>query len=1169
MFLRDFIDLVDDLFETEDKFRQALKRYGARIEARLAGETEANQQQIEALEGETIPEKVIRFLKGYDPTPQGTYTDWIVSRWLTGHFSLEDIKGVSDNLRIFNNKRDRMPTRDIQQVKTAVDLARMVTPFVRVDNALPDYFRGRENEIEGPENSIILRDDSEWLVVFPKTMLAAQYWGCHTGTNGQPWCIAWGIPKTKQQNAANQFDNYTRQGKFPFILLFDKRGHGSFRDGPAYALRLAEQGPVLTLKENGPEIDAIPYLTGDLAPVMTGKLAKIIYERYPWMLPDFWQTASDEKITEVVLSNIYKRLPLAIQHDRVDTDLLFALANEKPYEAVQMFLQLGKEGQGFVTDEFIETALMPSEGRNTKNLAANLLKLLLPRGSSFLTRASMTALCSADGTLYQTMVDKQIDPPIEAKTAALKNMIERHREGDHIDPSAFASYPISAWPDETIVPAIQRQIITLYDAKKLDDDQQKRVVPPLLVWLARNKPEDFPKVPERFLEMVHDTDEEFQRIKNGKTAIETHSQWLQVLANSQVLPTIPDRLISDKMIIKLVDNHGIYSILSYLPPHRITRDLLTALTVDKNYSIPAEPESAIRYLMQNFAGSVMSLSNDPYRLKGSLRRLPPHFRTPMFANIVAETAKRQSRGYNSEYRLSSPMLQAWHEEGMPITPELAEAAIKTASVSRNERTWGTSVERVRQQTFKTITDLAGWDVITSEVLSTALRLGAVKPDQVPDDRVTPQIATQLFMTDPDGQQHRAHHADDESLISAIRGADHYGTHAILGKLPRERINEPIAHAHLSRGYHVNGKELIPPQFRSKRVYQAGVGRAFQLKDVPKKWRDDEMAALAVSRNPEQIKQVADPLRLLNAPASNLPREKHWVSRMEANGYVQHDGRYVPVSELPTHELPGGWRLHVAKKPKGERFLFLGKDGVPFFRFAVRRGKVILESNATQENRKLYGSALRDVARQFLEGVDISNLNVFDIYQTKDGVKGENQSPREEIEGIGWSKTPHKSKTKITAWVDDVPVFTMLREGWKIKESNVLDPKLAVPRAAQIAKGLKAMSPHDVSSLRWSAQRMGIAVTQRGFVVLADKKIGKLRSYTFYWSPVLRRITAFGEKGLIAEVNVLKSGKRGSKGVEIRNWLVDHKDYKDEARRGLTAAAIVGAMDKLVAVVGKL
>jgi hypothetical protein len=128
---------------------------------------------------------------------------------------LEDLRGISENLRIFNNKRSQITNKDILSYKTPNDLAGVVRPFIKIDDSVPEYFHGREAEIAAPKHTDILLSNAEFLVVHPKDMISAQFFGYHTGTNGQPWCIAWGIPKTKQQNAANQFSNYTSNDRLP------------------------------------------------------------------------------------------------------------------------------------------------------------------------------------------------------------------------------------------------------------------------------------------------------------------------------------------------------------------------------------------------------------------------------------------------------------------------------------------------------------------------------------------------------------------------------------------------------------------------------------------------------------------------------------------------------------------------------------------------------------------------------------------------------------------------------------------------------------------------------------------------------------------------------------------------------------------------------------------
>jgi hypothetical protein len=86
--VRTYIDLIETmtyaglLFEGRKEF--LLKTYGPKIEATWQGQSQPPDitAAVDQQAGETIPEKVINYVIGFDPTPKGIYTQWMVTRYL-------------------------------------------------------------------------------------------------------------------------------------------------------------------------------------------------------------------------------------------------------------------------------------------------------------------------------------------------------------------------------------------------------------------------------------------------------------------------------------------------------------------------------------------------------------------------------------------------------------------------------------------------------------------------------------------------------------------------------------------------------------------------------------------------------------------------------------------------------------------------------------------------------------------------------------------------------------------------------------------------------------------------------------------------------------------------------------------------------------------------------
>jgi hypothetical protein len=79
--------------------------------------------------------------------------------------------------------------------------------------------------------------------------------------------------------------------------------------------------------------------------------------------------------------------------------------------------------------------------------------------------------------------------------------------------------------------------------------------------------------------------------------------------------------------------------------------------------------------------------------------------------------------------------------------------------------------------------------------------------------------------------------------------------------------------------------------------------------------------------------------------------------------------------------------------------------------------------------------------------------------------------------------------------------------------------------------------------------------------------GKLSGYEAFWSPIYRVISIYGDEGLVAEANLLKSGKIGAK-FEVYDHILNGKDRKTEDVKKVTSNALRDLITRLAAVVDK-
>jgi hypothetical protein len=917
-----FRDIYEALLD-EDVPRR-FKPYADRIEQRLSAELPSLQAKVAEQEGETVPEQVINFIKRYDPTPQGTYTEWLILRWLSNTYSLEDLEGIRENLRIFNNKRAQIEIKDILKYKTPIELAAAVRRFIKVDDAVPEYFQGREAEIKSSKHTDILLDNAEFLVVHPKDKESAQYWGFHTGTNGQPWCIAWGIPNTPLKNHSNHFANYTSNDK-PFIIFFDKRGHASFRDGPAYAVRLHPDVPMLTLKENGSEIPAIPYLTGTLAPAVTGKVAQILYKRYPWMAADFWEAASDDSIKEIVYRDPGRFYPLAFQHGRAGVDLQraylgkirsFGFANFSPEIAAEArisdlvtivgqreFEQLPDEFR--VNQQFI-AGLIHHTHANLSWLPVKYYEKLIP------------ALLSDSPSIF-----KSLPKQFQTQEAVHKLITDRQTSGRPLDWRFIdQSIPRELWDDE-----IEGAYWASYSREsrpQIDKVPEKFRTPEIIVTALAAHPEDITKHDHDLLTRENAV----QIVRKNFRALDFIPKWFldQEMADLvvaaaeragtyekgailQKLRVFPTRYWPLSAVDSLVhfgmkwsempehyreDKNALAKFITYSPDEssKIEKRYLTpSLIADKLSVLADKIDPALLtepVVLSGLAKSVSSYSNSysNYETNGIYKKLPASAKTPAVmaafakSNVVPidELPDDLHTEDNLTRRASEMPDEVKHIPEKHLTPKLARDL-----AAKNWRTVKHFPERlltepVLEAFLSNVQGSSYWGASRKESEILFKRF----PEQVWSRQTTyDAIDKGLLASDFGGIPE---HLLDEPICALIvsrnnSALDHIPAHfrteetladavkrsvGLLEKLKPADLTEPVLNAaarHASPStYYADILKKLPRENWSQRVWEQMAGYVVPLKDVPARFRKKATVIKSLVRDASNVAALKDPAK---------------------------------------------------------------------------------------------------------------------------------------------------------------------------------------------------------------------------------------------------------------------------------------------------------------------
>lgn len=142
-----------------------------------------------------------------DPTPTQKYYQWIIKMYVVGSIKrFEDMIRVKEPLMLFTKFKQKMPIKDINQIKSLEQLEEMTEPFIGELSGKEEKAELRKEMIEKGE-AIIHLNTKEYSVMTPKTKEAAQEFGKET-----KWCTS--------ALEDNMFNTYNQRG--PLYILLHK-----------------------------------------------------------------------------------------------------------------------------------------------------------------------------------------------------------------------------------------------------------------------------------------------------------------------------------------------------------------------------------------------------------------------------------------------------------------------------------------------------------------------------------------------------------------------------------------------------------------------------------------------------------------------------------------------------------------------------------------------------------------------------------------------------------------------------------------------------------------------------------------------------------------------------------------------------------------------------------
>lgn len=162
---------------------------------------EATANEIHEKYYNNIPSNIFRELIDSDPTTNGQkmgkYSKWIINLYVKNNLKLEDLYKVKEYLEYYNKYINKIEVKDINNIKSLSDLYKIISQFKEE----PNQASSKSDEIRKiKEGADKVYEDSDWMVIIPKTKEASCYYG-----KGTQWCTA------AENN--NMFDDYNYDGK--------------------------------------------------------------------------------------------------------------------------------------------------------------------------------------------------------------------------------------------------------------------------------------------------------------------------------------------------------------------------------------------------------------------------------------------------------------------------------------------------------------------------------------------------------------------------------------------------------------------------------------------------------------------------------------------------------------------------------------------------------------------------------------------------------------------------------------------------------------------------------------------------------------------------------------------------------------------------------------------
>ena len=1120
--------------------------------------------EVNAAEGETLGDRIITYVVNYDPSPNKQYAQWIIHRFVRDKINLEDLGRAYNALSWFDRAKGRLQVKDINAYPDLTSLETAIDPF---RNGKQDVSKQAERKrLKSDENTDVLYDGDDLLVVRLKTQEAAEFWGKNTR-----WCttMANSVGATRfntynsrgplyviierDTNRKFQFHFPTKQfmdeadrridlrafvdkhphimdilGRVNFLQIPGMIGIKHFR--PDEVLRL-ERRILLQQVETLEDVLALPEEIRDDPAVAYdlvfhfSKLSPDIVNYYLVKKKLITLDQFDERMSITFLNALPPRFQtderkIAVAEASGRHDTIAEIKRPWPERVEEIYWGSRVNDWGMWTS-YTE---IPEKVR-TKEMLRKLILSKLPFGDEkrinmikqevpFLKKDDIIWLCERNLEIYKYLPEKAFDPSI---VEVLSRTIT-----------------------EKYVPAEGQ-----YSRDYLIISNTRHPAGKVILDITRRAPLGWWSIDVIRILLKHDREIKFSQIPESKRTPEIVESYLEHQGRESILD-IPGKLLTKAQIVK----HCLYkhSLLNELDESIVGEDIVLGVLNQDRYLLIGIDKSIPKRLytprvydaliskgllpIEKFPSSLLTVEAIAKRLASTTTNLKEEFEAIPSWRLTPVTV--------IEFVKSTPMVISFVPDSLMSEPLLL-AYLEQSRASN-------AFEEQFRRFPKTM-----W---SKSVVAKAVELKFIEPkvDEIPKDHFSREAAIAVLAKDA-SQIGRVpeDYLDENTLCEVIlRNPE------VVDRISDDKISEPVVHAAMRFAGVTAGttKESIarllertPKELLSQRIYEQIVGYLVPLKSVPKKFRTNKLITAAIERDPVNLRVLSNPTEWMKTSPLLSRDEYYWINKLENAGFFfVGTGRarhLIDVEDLEKEKMPSGGSIVVKKVgTKNLRVFVFDKKNKMVGRFWTHDGKFVMPyGQDLMAHRQTVLDAFA-THREFQE-FNAGDLNKIHFYDSDYSIQPEEAIQRvkaSERSNVAWSKgylqgskkdTYHSRDLVLTAWLENKPIIRFSytktqaafgQKSWSINVDKIFDMKAAMKYSHEIYGYLKNEG-YIPGKLGYGSEwlSLGYLRTKNEVSFLRKKEVLKSGKMSV-WLGDNNRVAIFGPDGLIAHARLTKTGK---------------------------------------------